>query len=406
MLTINEIIEKTANSQVRNRVRTVIQQGTLQNILTQEITSAISAALNAQLESERDNALGRLPYQRINGSVKSNGYKEFTTTGVWGPLTLRRPAVRKGTLFLPLAKALKTAGTALRDILAIRFWLRGTATRAVAEELNSAMGTKMSYSTVSQLTNALEPMLREWETRAIPVGIEYLFLDAIYLPVRRQKFVCKQALLAAIGVTGEGKRYVLGFLLGDKESSDSWKALVNDLLARGLNRQQIKLVISDEHKGIESAVKELLAVPHQLCVVHLLRNTRLSVAAPHRKEFSASFRNIFWAASREESIRELGVMQGRWGTAYPKAVSLITRRFEDHLQFYNEPKHLWPLLRTSNLIERFNLELRRRLNSAGTMQSELEVLKLVWAVSVPQEQRWAKRLWKERQVRKTEVALA
>lgn len=140
-------------------------------------------------------------------------------------------------------------------------------------------------------------------------------------------------------------------------------------------------------------------------MVHLLRNVRVKVAAPHRKAFIACFREIFWAEGRDEANRALGAMQGRWGAAYPGAVSLVTRRFEDHMMFQKEPKHLWTLLRSSNLIERFNLELRRRLNSAGTMHSELEVLKLTWAVSLPQEARWAKHLWKERNVREKELAL-
>jgi len=337
--------------------------------------------------------------------VKRNGFKLFTIAGLFGRLTLRRPVVRSGVLVLPLARALKSAGTALRDILAIRFWLRGTSTRAVAEELNTVLGTSLSHTTVSKLTNTLEPVLREWETRPVPKGIAYLFLDAIYLPVRRPGFTSKQALLVALGVTKEGQRHILGFLLGDKESADSWKALVSDLLSRGLDRSQINLVISDEHKGIESAVKDLLGVPHQLCVVHLLRNVRVKVAAPHRKVFISCFRDIFWAKGPNEANRALGAMQGRWSAAYPGAVALVTRRFEDHMRFQKEPEHMWTLLRSSNLIERFNLELRRRMNSAGTMHSELEVLKLTWAVSLPQEARWAKNLWKERNVREKDLAL-
>jgi putative transposase len=405
MLTNNQIIEKIVNSQVRKRVKAVIQPEALQNILMQEINSAIATAFNERLESERDLVLEREQYQRVPGSAKRNGFKPFTIAGLFGRIALRRPVVRSGALVLPLARALKSAGTALRDILAIRFWLRGTATRAVAEELNSALGTKLSYSTVSKLTNTLEPVLREWETRPVPKGIRYLFLDAIYLPVRRPGFTSKQALLVALGVTEDGQRHILGFLLGDRESADSWKALVSDLLARGLDRSQIKLAISDEHKGIESAVNDLLGVPHQLCVVHLLRNVRLRVAAPHRKVFIACFRDIFWAEGPNEANRALGAMQGRWGAAYPGAVALVTRRFEAHMRFQKEPAHFWTLLRSSNLIERFNLELRRRFNSAGTMHSELEVLKLVWAVSVPQEARWAKRPWTDRKVIEKEVAL-
>lgn len=236
MLTTTEIIEKIAHSQLRKRVRTAVQAGTISNIVGQEISCIIADALNSQLAAERDTAIGRLPYERVAGSVKRNGYKLFTLPGLWGRLTLRRPAVRKGTLDLPLAAALKAAGTGVRDILAMRFWLRGCGSRAVSQELNSAIGAKMSHSTVTKLTNALEPVLREWETRPVPKGIAYLLLDAIYLPVRRPGFIRKQALLVALGVTPEGRRHMLGFMLGDRESVDSWKALVKDLLGRGLNR--------------------------------------------------------------------------------------------------------------------------------------------------------------------------
>lgn len=405
MLTTNEIIEKIAYSQLRKRVHTAVQPGTMNYIVSHEINCMIAEALNAKLAAERDSAIGRLPYERLEGSVKRNGFKLFKLPGLWGALTLRRPAVRKGRLDLPLARALKAAGTGLRDVLAMRFWLRGCSTRAVAQELNASMGTKLSYSTVTKLTNALEPALREWETRPIPQGIVYLLLDAIYLPVRRPGFTSKQALLVALGVTAEGKRHILGFLLGDKESEDSWKALVKDLLNRGLDRNALKLVVSDEHSGIELAVRDLLGVPHQLCLIHLQRNVRLRVPAPHREAFLQDFRNIFWAETREAALTAAGTMQGRWGAAYPKAVSLVTRRFEDHLRFMSEPQSFWTLLRSSNLIERFNLELRRRLNSAGTMHSELEVLKLIWSISQAQEERWAKNPWKGRKLQAKEVAL-
>jgi len=401
----NEMIERLAYRQLRTRVKSTLQTGTINHIVGQEISAMISEALSAQLAAERDAALGSQPYER-GGATKRNGYKLKSLPGLWGRLTLRRPVVRAGSLSLPLLEALKAAGTGLRDMLAMRFWLRGCSTRDVARELNGTIGAKMSHSTVTKVTNAIEPVLREWETRPIPTGVVYLMLDAIYLPVRRPGFIRKQALLVALGITPEGRRHMLGFMLGDKESKDSWSALVKDLLARGLDRNALKLVVSDEHSGIEQAVKDLLGVPHQLCVVHLMRNASIRVAAPHRKLFLELFKNIFWARSREEALTAAGTLQGRIGAAYPKAVGLVMRRLDDHLRFLQEPKEFHTLLMTSNLIERFNYELRRRLNSAGTMHSELEVLKLLWSVSQAQETRWAKRLWKAYKPREREVAAA
>lgn len=406
MLAVSQLIEKVAHRQVRQRVRMSLQPGTLNTIVAQEIAAVITESLNAQLVAERDEALARAPYERSSESQKRNGFKVVRMMGMWGAMFLRRPVVRSGSLRLPLLEALKSAGGHLRDVLAVRFWLRGASTRAVAEELRGAIGAKMSASTVSTLSNALEPVIRAWEQRPIPAGIRYLFVDALYLPVRRPGFTKDQALLLAIGVDAEDRRHVLGFFLGDRESKDSWGALIKDLLARGLDRDALRMVISDEHKGIESAVSDLLGITHQLCIVHLMRNVKARVSAPNWKEFLVDLHATFWAASREKSLLALGNLQGRWSARYPKAVELVTRRFDDHIKFFDEPENLWVLLRSSNLIERFNREMRRRLDSAGAMHSELEVGKFVWSVSEAQQNRW-KHAWKPRGVPKIlEVAHA
>src|SRR5208283_3833466 len=258
MLAVSQLIERVAHRQVRQRVRMSLQPGTLNAIVTQEIAAVITESLNAQLVVERDEALARAPYERASESQKRNGFKAVRMIGMWGEMLLRRPVVRSGSLKLPLLAALKSAGSHLRDLLAVRFWLRGASTRAVAEELRGAIGAKMSASTVSTLSNALEPVIRDWEESPIPAGIRYVFLDALYLPVRRPGFTTDQALLLALGVDGENRRHVLGYVLGDRESKDSWSSLIKDMLARGLDRKALRMVISDEHKGIESAVADLL----------------------------------------------------------------------------------------------------------------------------------------------------
>lgn len=406
MLAVNQLIERVAHRQVRQRVRMSLQPGTLNAIVTKEIATVITESLNSQLVIERDEALARAPYERSEGGRLRNGFKPARLMGLWGEMWLRRPVLRSGSLSLPLLDALKAGGQHLRDLLAVRFWLRGASTRAVAEELRDAIGAKMSASTVSTLSNALEPVIRDWEKSPIPAGIRYLFLDALYLPVRRPGFTKDQALLLALGVDGENRRHVLGYVLGDRESKDSWESLIKDLLSRGLERAALRLVISDEHKGIESAVTDLLGIAHQLCIVHLMRNVKARVAAPDRKDFFIDLHSTFWATSREKAVLALGNLQGRWNMRYPKAVELVTRRFDDHVRFFAEPENLWILLRSSNLIERFNREMRRRLDSAGAMHSELEVGKFVWSVSQAQQTRW-KYAWKPRGVPKIqEVAHA
>lgn len=396
MLAVNQLIAEDVRRQLKNHVREAVSPGAVRALMQQEVTGLIVSALNSQLIAESTELLGREPYERQPGALARNGFKPVRVAGLWGAVTLRRPVVRRGVLRLPLLDALKTAGERLVEVLAVRFWLRGTATRATAEELNAALGSKLHAATVSRLTNALEPAIRDWETRPIPDGIRYLFLDALYLPVRRPGFTTKQALLVALGVDGEGRRHVLGFLLGDRESQESWEALLKNLLERGLKRELLGLVVSDEHKGIEAAVASRLGVAHQMCVVHLMRNAKARVAAPDRVAFLLDMHATFWAPSREDARQALGTLQGRWGQRYPAAVRIVSHRFEEHMRFFEQPREFWTLLRSTNLVERFIRELRRRLNPAGAMHSELEVQKLTWAVAEAQEKRWAGRRWSPR----------
>jgi transposase-like protein len=115
------------------------------------------------------------------------------------------------------------------------------------------------------------------------------------------------------------------------------------------------------------------------------------VAKRDRKEFVAASKAIFWAESKAEGLQALGRFQGTWQEAYPRAVGLVVAGAEASMRFHDEPKALWVTLRSTNLIERFNKETRRRFRPAGTMHSENAVLKLFWAVATEQEKRWSRR---------------
>lgn len=393
MKSVSQKIQIQAHKFIREKIRQTVQPGTMAAIVDQELHSILGEIVNSALEQERDAAVGRAPYERSNASpVYRNGYKRSRLRGLFNAILIKRPMVRGKALPSPLFTTLRHGGKNLLGILASRFWLRGAATRAVAAELNSTFGSKLSSSDVSRITATLIPSVEQWLSRPVSTEISYLFLDALYLPVRKAEFTTKQALLVAIGLGPDGTRHVLGFVLGDRENIDSWMSLLKDLLARGFDRNKLRMVISDDHKAIDAAVAQTLAVAHQFCVIHKMRNALVRVTAKHRKAFLQDFNAIFWANSRDAAFLALGQLQERWQRLYPKAAQIVTREPERFLRFFDQPAPLWTILRSSNLIERFNRELRRRLRPAGAMQTENELWKLVWSVSVEQEKRWAKRL--------------
>jgi transposase-like protein len=391
MKSLSQILEKQVHQFARRKVRACAQPGVVLNIIEGEMNTFLTDVINQRLRQEQEQLLERSPYQRSTVKRYRNGFKIVRLRGLLSAWRLRKPVLREETPSSPILESLRRAGEGLLALIASRFWLRGCSTRAVAQEINGAFGTKMSASDVSRFTQTLLPDIQSWLSRPVPKGIAYLFLDAIYLPVRKPGFTSKQALLAAVGLTKDGKRHVLGFVLGDRENDDSWTALIKDLLQRGLDRSLLALVISDDHKAIQSAVEKELGVPHQLCVVHKMRNALVRVAAPHRKEFYADFTDIYWAASKEEALMALGRLQAKWFGLYPKATNIATTNPEAFLTFMAQPQALWTILRSTNLIERFNRELRRRLKPAGALHGENALWKLIWAVSTEQEKRWERR---------------
>lgn len=392
MKSASQLLEQQVTRAARRKVREAIQPGVLWGIVQNETSAFISDVINQRLRDEQAQLLDRGPYQRAEDDPRRrNGSKTVSLKGLFSALWVQRPVLRTKTPPSPLLQSLRSIGQGFMAMLASRFWLRGTATRAVAQEINGVFGTKMSASDVSRFTDALVPDINAWLARAIPQDITYLFVDALYLPARKSTFTTKQALLVAMGLTKDGKRHLLGFLLGDKESNDSWSALLKELLARGLKRDGLALVISDDHKAIRAAVHDVLGLPHQLCVIHKMRNTLVRVAAAHRSEFYTDFKAAFWAESRQDALMALGRLEAKWIKLYPKAVQSATADAEHFLRFHDQPKPLWTVLRSTNLIERFNRELRRRLRPAGAMQTENEAWKIVWAVSTEQEKRWERR---------------
>jgi len=285
-----QMIKSITFKLVRQKISDVLEPGHTQHIISSVINSMISKELDNMLQQQQAEIMERLAYERKNITVYRNGYKKTRVWGFGKKINLKRPVTRKGTMHFPLLTAFKAAGQYLASAIAGSVWLKGASTRATSETINNTFGIKMSPSDISAITNTLGPLIKQLENRPVPENISYLFLDAFYLPICRHKtssgnsgFTEKQAMLCAIGIDTEGITHVLGFMLGDRENNDSWGALIDDLLRRGLDRNNLKLVISDEHKAIISSVTNNLGISHQYCLFHKMKNVRLRVAAPNRK---------------------------------------------------------------------------------------------------------------------------
>jgi putative transposase len=388
MKNIPQYLQVLARQKMDSKVKDLLDPGLMQKWAAETLNRQVLEALNTQMLKERDEFLGRQPYQRETEPVHRNGFKAVKTPFLGGYLSLRQPVLRRGGFVSPTLAAVRDAGKTLVNFLAGRLWFKGIGTRETAREINETFGTQLSPNSITRITRDLAPVIAEWEKRPLPANLRYLYLDALYVPMKRQDTFEKAALLVAIAVDEGMKRHFLGYLVGSRESRETWGALIQNLLDRGLKADALRLVISDAHEGIREAVKDRLTTPHQLCVVHKLRNARARVAHSNQKAFTQDFKRVFWAANRSQALVALGQLKANWEKTHPKAVETVERDLEEYMRFFDEEPKYWIITRSSNLVERFVEEVRRRLKPARGMQNEFELEKLLYAVAMAQQERW------------------
>jgi transposase-like protein len=340
--------------------------------------------LQQALEDEVSEFLGRARYERAGEPVSHrNGYEPRTVKTTSGPVRLERPRIRNAAALGFESKVLGkgVARTHALESLVISGFLRGLSTRDIEAALEEVFEAPVaSKSTVSRVCEDTRERYRQWCRRRLDEhDLVYLFLDAIYLKLRPDDTPA-EGVLVCWGVTLQGSKVLLGLALGSRESYENWLAFGRDMIARGLRTPA--LVIADGAPGIWKAVRELW--PHALeqrCTIHALRNVTNKLPERHHAEVKARWWTTFdEARSAGEARQQLQALASDYRAAYPSAVAVIERDLDalvTHLRFPSEHRKR---VRTTNLLERTFVEVRRRTKVIGRFPGETSALSLIWAV--------------------------
>ena len=263
----------------------------------------------------------------------------------------------------------------------------GVSTRKVSKALEKLCGLTFTSADVSRATTLLDEELQKWRDR--PIGsIPYLYLDARYEKVRMDGAVVSCAVLVAIGVTSDGHRTVLGVSVSLSESEVHWRQFLKSLKERGI--QGVRLVISDGHDGLKAAMKSIFpGVPWQRCQTHLQRNAVAYIPKVEmRKSVASDIRNIFNAPDREEADRLLGKAVAKYSKIASKLAVWMEENIPDGLTVFNLPEKHRRRLRTTNMLERLNREIKRRTRVASLFPNEQSLLRLVSAILIEVSEEW------------------
>ena len=348
----------------------------------------VQRVLQEVLEAEMTEHVGAAPYERVEGRTgRRNGHKTRALRTRVGTLNLLVPQDREGTFSTRLFSRYQRNEKALCLAL-MEMYLEGVSTRKVKDITEALCGTSFSKSTVSSLAGSLDSELGAWRGRRLEAeAYPYLFVDARYEKVRVDRRVVNQGVLVVSGVRDDGFREILGVEVANTESEATYQELFRSLKRRGLSG--VELVVSDDHEGLKAAIaRHFQGASHQRCQVHYARNLLGMVGVTRRKELAEGLRGVFAAPSREVALGLASELADRWRGGYPGVAEHVEEHIEECLTCLAFPESHRRRIRTTNSLERFNQELKRRTRVVRIFPNREACLRLVSALAVEQSEEW------------------
>jgi putative transposase len=356
-----------------------------------EIRESIGQYLTKLMDLERTEFLGRRWYEHGQGDVNHrNGsyFRNFTLKGI-GAVKVEVPRDRKGEFESRIIPRSKQYEVELRQDLSLMF-LTGVSTRTLSMMSERLVGRKVSPMEVSNANKELIEAVEKWRTRDLSgEPIKYIFLDGVNFDMRIDRSIEKVPVLVAIGVAKTGRKRVLGFQAGDKESAPTWREFFKDLKNRGLDGRDMVLGAMDGLPGLEKVFKEAFPKAKvQRCQIHVSRNVLAKVPRKLKKAVADDMRSIFYASSKPKAMEFFEVFKQKWQKDLPSAVKCLENSIEACLTFFICPEEEWISLRTTNIIERLNKEFKRRTKPMEILAGENACYTLLSFVCLKMELHW------------------
>jgi len=352
------------------------------------LSEAISLLLNEAMKVERAHALGAQPYERSEERRGyANGFKPKSVQTRLGELTFAVPQVRGDVEFYPSALERGVRSERALKLAVAEMYVQGVSTRKVTQVMEQLCGLRVTSTEVSRAAALLDAQLVAWRER--PLGeTPYLILDARYEKVRHGGVVVSCAVLIAVGVAASGRREVLGVNVSLSEAEVHWRDFLQSLQERGL--YGVRLVTSDDHAGLRAAREARLpGVLWQRCQFHLQQNAVAYVPrVSMRAAVAADVRAIFDAPDRAEADRRLELTVTKYEVTAPALAGWLATNLPDGLTVFALPTAQRKRLRTTNLLERLNKEVKRRTRVATLFPHEASLLRLASAVLMEISEEW------------------
>ena len=349
----------------------------------------VQETLNEVLESEMTEFLGagKSERTRTRQGYRSGYYRRDLTMKV-GEIELRVPQERSGQFSTWVFERYQRSEKALVAVLS-EMYVQGVSTRRVGRLAEGLCGHEFSPATISAMVSKLDTSLKAFAERRLEEAYPYVLLDARYEKVREEGSVRSRAVQIAIGIDGEGRRQVLAVEVANRESEGSWTEFLSHLKGRGL--RGVEYVVSDSHEGLKHAISKVLPTAlWQRCCVHFLRNARDKLSRSADPACLEGLKRLWGCEHVGEAREALGAWVARWGDekGFGRLVEWVEDHVEETLTVYRLPREHRLRMKSTNMLERYNEELRRRTRVVRIFPNAESCLRLILALAAETHERW------------------
>jgi transposase-like protein len=376
-------LDFTATS-IAEALEEIKDEDAIWGVITHEMRRQLRELLEGVMEYERDRLVACDWKQRSEARRDERaGYRSRSLVTALGRITgLRVPRMRRKR-FRTKLWAYYRRRIAPIDRAIMESFVCGIATRKVKRSLRSILGNGApSHQAVSRIVARLNESLKEWQRRPIKDDIEILYLDGVFLRIK-ERGIKKRPTLFAMGITRDRKVRILGFQHAWQETADEWQAFVQSLFDRGLRGRHLKVVVADESSSIASAVGLLWPeAALQVCIFHKMKNLVKNLkGCPLKRLIINDARSIWRSRSKAEALRRIAFLRNKWAKSHPRAVRNLLRDIDLTLTYFSLPRSLWIRARTTNPLDRFFREVKRRVDPIGAFVDRASASRILFAIA-------------------------
>ena len=353
-----------------------LMSGTIQTMLEAEIEHELRYAKNSVSEK--------------NTSNSRNGYSKKTVRSEYGNINLDIPRDRNAEFEPQIIPKYQREITGIEGQI-LSLYAKGMSSRDIEEHLNNLYGIDVSPSMISKITDKIIPEIREWQSRQLEDVYPVVFMDAIHYSVRKEGIVVKKAVYLAIGIDREGRKEVMGFWIGENESSKYWLNILNELKNRGV--QDILIMSVDNLKGFSEAISSVFSRTEiQKCIVHQIRNSIRHISYKDVREFASELKEMYNAPTLEQAENRLDALEEKWGKKYMAVINSWRSNWNELTTYFKYDTKIRKLIYTTNPIESLNRQLRKYTKTKSLYPTDEALMKSVYLSLKEATKKWTGRI--------------